>query len=38
MDVPLPYAGHGKFLGLIPATVGVHSSYTVVIDQYRAVR
>jgi Flp pilus assembly protein TadG len=38
MDVPLPYAGHGKFLGLIPATVGVHSSYTVVIDEYRAGR
>jgi Flp pilus assembly protein TadG len=38
MDVPLPYAGHGKFLGLIPATVGVHSSYAVVIDQYRAAR
>jgi Flp pilus assembly protein TadG len=38
MAVPLPYAGHGKFLGLIPATVGVHSSYTVVIDEYRAGR
>jgi hypothetical protein len=38
MDVPLPYAGHGKFLGLIPATVAVHSNYTVVIDQYRASR
>lgn len=38
MDVPLPYAGHGKFLGLIPATVAVHSSYTVVIDQFRAAR
>lgn len=38
MDVPLPYAGHGKFLGLIPATVGVHSSYTVAIDEYRAGR
>ena len=38
MDVPLPYAGHGKFLGLIPATVGVHSTYTVVIDEYRAGR
>lgn len=38
MDVPLPYAAHGKFLGLIPATVGVHSSYTVVIDEYRARR
>lgn len=38
MDVPLPYAGHGKFLGLIPATVAVHSSYTVVIDQFRAGR
>lgn len=38
MDVPLPYAGHGKFFGLIPATVGVHSSYTVVIDPYRTAR
>jgi Flp pilus assembly protein TadG len=38
MDVALPYAGHGKFLGLIPATVGVHSSYTVVIDEFRAAR
>ena len=38
MDVPLPYAGHGKFLGVIPATVGVHSSYTVVIDEYRSSR
>jgi Flp pilus assembly protein TadG len=38
MDVPLPYAGHGKFLGFIPATVGVHSSYTVVIDGYRSSR
>jgi hypothetical protein len=38
MDVPLPYAGHGKFLGFIPATVGVHSSYTVAIDEYRSSR
>ena len=38
MDVPLPYAGHGRFLGLIPGTVAVHSSYTVIVDAYRAAR
>jgi Flp pilus assembly protein TadG len=38
MQVPLPYAGHGRFLGLIPGTVAVHSSYTVVVDAFRAAR
>jgi hypothetical protein len=38
LQVPLPYAGHGRYLGLIPAVVTVHSSYTVVIDSYRTSR
>lgn len=38
MDVALPYAGHGRFAGRIPAAVPVSGSYEVAVDTLRVDR